>query len=48
MDWGENLPARRGYMLAANHLSCIDPLVMWIGMGPTISFWMKTDICLRP
>lgn len=43
----ENLPARPGYILVANHRSYIDPLAMWIGMGPTISFWMKTDICLR-
>lgn len=43
----ENLPAGPGYILAANHLSYVDPLILWSALRPTIRFWMKTDIFLR-
>ncbi|MEK7247644.1 MAG: lysophospholipid acyltransferase family protein [Chloroflexota bacterium] len=41
----ENLPARPGHILVSNHLSYIDPLILWSSLRPTIRFWMKTDIC---
>lgn len=44
----ENLPAEGGYILAGNHVSYLDPMLLWCVTNPPTHFMARSDLFAKP